>query len=162
MVFVTVGTYIGGFNRLLKVVDQLVDQGVLRDVRAQIGPSTYLPRYFVYERFLSAAQMHSHMEQCEFVVCHGGAATLNECLESRKKIIVMPRMSAFAEVPDDHQMELVQFLTENNRVLMAVDVQSLKDKVEQVHNWEPQFVQEINPNRIAQAIKEFIQKSTAD
>ena len=54
MVFVAVGTQKFQFNRLLKAVDDLVEQGCLEgEVFAQIGHSDYVPRKYAYKDFIS-------------------------------------------------------------------------------------------------------------
>lgn len=52
--FVTVGSQKFQFNRLLEEVDRLVEEKIKPDeVFAQIGYSTYEPRYYSYKKFLN-------------------------------------------------------------------------------------------------------------
>lgn len=51
MIFVTLGSQKFQFDRLLKKLDELVEDGVIREeITAQIGASTYLPKHFPYVR----------------------------------------------------------------------------------------------------------------
>ena len=53
MIFVTLGSQKFQFDRLLKKLDELVEEGVIREeITAQIGASTYLPKHFPYVRFI--------------------------------------------------------------------------------------------------------------
>ena len=54
MIFITLGSQKFQFNRLLKKVDELIGEGVVKDdVFAQIGASDYKPKNYAYKEFLS-------------------------------------------------------------------------------------------------------------
>ena len=58
MIFVTVGTHEQPFNRLLKKIDELKQDGIINeDVVMQTGFSTYEPQYCQSYSFLSYRQM---------------------------------------------------------------------------------------------------------
>src|ERR1039457_3876451 len=103
MIFVTVGTSDGDFKRLFIAIDQLVAEGILTGVIAQIGQTTYEPSHCHFKRRFTRDEMSAHIHAAEFVICHGGAATLGECLEKGKKVIAAPRLASWNEAPDDHQ-----------------------------------------------------------
>ena len=54
MIFVTVGSQKFQFNRLLKEIDKLIQNGKIKeDVFAQIGVSDYKPKNYEYVDFMS-------------------------------------------------------------------------------------------------------------
>ena len=76
MVFVAVGTQKFPFNRLLKAVDELIEQGRLEEeVFAQVGHSDYVPRNYAYKDFLSKEEFQSCIERCDLLITHSGVAT---------------------------------------------------------------------------------------
>jgi len=86
MVLVTVGSTQNDFSRLFREIDRLVCSGLLREVFAQIGGSLYQPRKCHAQAFVPLEQLQKLIPEAEFVICHGGAATLNECLGFRKRV----------------------------------------------------------------------------
>lgn len=162
MIFVTVGRVGGDFSRLLRGIDDLVEEGLLRDVVAQVGPTTYEPRNYAAHRFLPYAQMLSLIERAEFVICHGGAATLDECLAMRKKIIVVPRCAEHREDVDDHQFEIAEYLVGMNRVMLARDLDQLRDRLTRVANWNPAPAERRSTRQdLVAAIRQFVEHTMA-
>ena len=53
-IFITLGSQIFQFNRLLKAVDELCEKKIIKsqNVFAQIGYSDYIPKNYKYENFL--------------------------------------------------------------------------------------------------------------
>ncbi len=162
MIFVAVGTVGSDFSRLLRWIDALVEEGLLHDVVAQVGPATYQPRNYLAHRFLPCAPMLSLIEKAEFVICHGGAATLDECLALRKKVIVVPRCAEYRESVDDHQFEIAEYLADMNRVLLARDLDELRGRLAQMATWSPLFAERRSTQRdVAAAIRQFVESTMA-
>ena len=156
MIFVTIGSSHFGFARLIAEVDRLAGVGVLADVVAQIGETEYEPRHCFTQRFLTPAQMRTHMQQADFVICHAGCGTLEEGLHLRKKMIVVPRLGRLEEAPDDHQLEIARLLVAHNRILLVHEVQELAACVRQVQDWTPSFAPPRVGNPVVEYIVEFI------
>ena len=58
MIFVTVGTHEQPFDRLIKKIDCLVKDAIIKEeVFIQIGYSNYLPKYCKYEKMLPFDEM---------------------------------------------------------------------------------------------------------
>ena len=77
MIFVAVGTQKFPFNRLLKGIDDLIEQGRLEgDIFAQIGHSDYVPRNYKYKDFLSKDDFASCISNCDVLITHSGVATI--------------------------------------------------------------------------------------
>ena len=53
MIFVCVGSREYQFDRLIRKLDELIEQGSITEtVFAQIGQSSYIPKFYDYERFM--------------------------------------------------------------------------------------------------------------
>lgn len=159
MVLVTVGSTHYGFSRLIREVDRLAGAGFLSEVTAQIGTSQYVPRHCGWNRFISSSELWRLIEVADFVICHAGCGTLEECLRAGKKMIVVPRRARDGEAPDDHQMEIVDVLESANRVLVVHEVADLLQKVQQVISWQPRLKVAQNRSLMLEHISTFIEQS---
>lgn len=157
MIFVTVGTTDADFSRLFRELDTLMCRKQLSGVTAQIGKSTYEPIHYTWQRFFPASVLQQYLSEAEYVICHAGSGTLNECLGLRKKIIVVPRRLQYREAPDDHQLEIAFHLRERNRILLVLEIETLLEKIENVKHWIPSFAQCREAEQITDTIQCFIQ-----
>ena len=156
MVFLTVGSTSNDFKRLLKEVDQLVSKGVLNEVFAQVGRTTYKPINYQYESFLSERDIDFYMKNASIIICHAGTGTLDRCLGLKKKVVVVPRLKIFNEHPDDHQLELANYLQTINRVLVVKEIEKLRDVLISVDTWKPDFKSNTEKSQILLTIEQYI------
>lgn len=120
MIYVTVGTQKFPFNRLLREVDRYIEEGLINEpVFAQIGSSTYLPRNYPYERYLSKDRFAEYVKKCDVLVTHSGIATIMLGLGYKKPVIVIPRLARYGEHVDDHQSQIAQIFSEKNYVMQC-------------------------------------------
>lgn len=120
MIFIVLGTQKFQLNRLLKLLDGLVEKGqICDDVYAQIGNSTYIPKHYKYVRFLNKKDFEQKMEECEIVVSHSGVGTIISGLKHEKPVIVFPRLEKYGEHVDDHQLEIGESFSKNNLVFLC-------------------------------------------
>jgi UDP-N-acetylglucosamine transferase subunit ALG13 len=126
MIFVTVGTERFPFDRLIKFLDHKVAAGIITDeVFGQIGYSGYVPRTFVYSRFLTFGEMIAHISSADIVVAHAGVGTTLLCLSLDKIPIILPRQKAMSEHLDNHQIEFSRQMEKERKVIVAHDEQHL-------------------------------------
>lgn len=130
MVFIAVGTQSFQLNRLLKAVDDLVEQGILKDqVFAQIGHSDYVPQHYEYKDFLSKDDFHAYVSDCDLLITHGGVATIVAALKLDKRVVVYPRLAKYGEHVDDHQFQIAETFSYKNLVLMCGEKDDLGEIV---------------------------------
>ena len=109
MIFVTVGTQKFKFDRLLKIVDEFIENGVICEkVFAQIGTCSYIPKHYEYVKFLSPEEYDKCLKDCSYVIAHAGVGSIHSALKLNKKILVVPRISKYNEHIDDHQCEIAR------------------------------------------------------
>ncbi|MFV0341461.1 MAG: PssE/Cps14G family polysaccharide biosynthesis glycosyltransferase [Anaerocolumna sp.] len=130
MIFVTVGTQKFQFNRLLKEIDELVEQGLIEDVIAQIGNSDYIPKSYEFCRFMEKEEHINCIRECDLLITHCGVGTIVEGLKYKKPIIVYPRLKKFGEHVDDHQFEIAYSFGELNYVIVKDENESLTSQIE--------------------------------
>lgn len=108
MIFVCLGTKRFSFNRLLKKIDELVEDKIIEDrVIAQIGHSTYEPKNYKYKRFMDLNEYDSHVNEAKLVITHGGTGAIIRALKANKQVIAVPRLAKYEEHSDDHQLQIV-------------------------------------------------------
>ena len=108
MIFVTVGSQKFQFDRLLKTIDDLIENKTIKDpVYAQIGYSNYLPRHYSSTKFLDRTEFMSFIEKADIIITHGGTGVIIKSVKMGKKIVAVPRLAKYGEHVDDHQLQLL-------------------------------------------------------
>ena len=140
MIFVTVGTQKFLFDRLLKDIDSLIEENIIKDeVICQAGFSNYVPKNFRIINFLSNQEYEELIEKCGFIITHGGVGSIVQGLNRAKKIIAYPRMQRYGEHVDDHQFEIVAKYTELGYILSCKDKASLADCVNRIADFQSSY-----------------------
>lgn len=137
MIFVTLGSQKFQFNRLLEALDQLIEDGSLKDeVFAQIGYSEYHPRNYSYEKFMDRDSFSDKMQQADIIITHGGTGAIVGAVKKKKKVIAVPRKSEFGEHVDDHQIQIVDQFASMNYVCPCYDTNCLGAAIESAKSSE--------------------------
>lgn len=126
MIFITLGTQKFQFNRLLKEIDNLINENIINtEVYAQVGYSDYKPKKFSYTKFMGHTDFQSKMDQADLVITHGGTGSIITALENDKKVIAVPRLSKFNEHVDDHQKQIIDEFVMKNYLLGCYSIDEL-------------------------------------
>jgi UDP-N-acetylglucosamine transferase subunit ALG13 len=111
--FVSLGTHDVPFDRLLAMVDDAVEAGLLpQPIATQSGPSTYNARNFTLTPWLSRDEFANAIANSHYVIGHAGAALTSSALRAGRKPLLLPRRGSLDEHVDDHQMQLANKLAE--------------------------------------------------
>ena len=130
MIFITLGSQKFQFNRLLKAMDQLVEQGkIIEEVFAQTGYSDYKPKNYAFKPFLDRDEFAKITERADIVVTHGGTGAIIGAVKKGKKVIAVPRLAKYGEHVDDHQLQLVGQFQELNLIYECDDCQQLGEAI---------------------------------
>ena len=157
MIFITVGTSDFQFNRLLKLIDELCEDKIIKceDVFAQIGCSTYRPKKYKYKDALTNEEHKKYIKQSEFIITHAGTGSIISSLKANKKVIAFPRLKLYGEHVDDHQLELVKAFLKRGYILSANDKVSLVDAIKSIDKFTPeQYIS--NNSNIIKLINDYI------
>ena len=126
MIFVTLGSQKFPFDRLLRRLDLLVEEGAItQEVLAQTGCSTYEPRNFRAIPFLDRETFASYMEKADLVITHAGTGAIIGGVKTGKKVIAVPRLAQFGEHVDDHQLQIVRQFGEMGLIEPCYEVEAL-------------------------------------
>ena len=158
MIFVTLGSQKFQFDRLLKKLDELLENGQITDaVFAQIGYSNYRPQHFEYEQFLNREEFAHRMQECDIVLTHGGTGAIVSAVKKGKKVIAVARLSKYGEHVDDHQIQILRQFEEMNLILPCYEIEKMGQKLKEVESMKFEQYQS-NTQRIIQSIEEFIEE----
>lgn len=158
MIFVTLGSQKFQFNRLLKKLDELCEQGLIHEeVFAQTGASDYEPKYYGFQKFLNRDEFQNYMNQCSIVIAHGGTGAIITAVKLGKKVIAVPRLARYDEHVDDHQIQLIQQFDGMNLIMPCYDVDVLEEKLQQVKSCIFEKY-ESNTNVIINDIKKYLRR----
>ena len=159
MIFVTLGTQKFQFNRLLKMIDELIDEEVITDcVYAQLGNSDYSPKKFESVQFLDANNFTNTLENADLIITHSGVGTILKAVKAGKKVIVIPRLAEFGEHVDNHQVEIAKSFYELGYVLQGNSKSDLEECIKKIQEFVPKTYIE-NNKYFVEKIKQLLDKT---
>lgn len=148
----TVGSHYQGFERLVRKMDEIAGK-MDEEVVMQIGHTEYKPVNTRYFEFLESFEEIERLNrEARVVVSHAGAGSILTALEQRAPVIVVPRHKKFNEHMDDHQLEIAEAMSENQRVKAVYDV----DELEECLQSDLSFVDERNENRLVESVRDYL------
>ena len=159
MILVCVGASEYKLDRLLIMVDELCDEGVIsgNEIIAQIGNTDYKPRNYKSFSLIGRDDFQHYMEQSELIITHAGTGSVIPPLKLGKKVIVFPRLQKYKEHLDDHQLELRDVFTNSGYTLSAVAIDQLRDAIINIKDFTPRpFVS--NNRKINSMVIDFIDR----
>ena len=131
MIFITLGSQKFQFNRLLKEIDRLIDEEIIKEeVFAQIGYSDYLPRNYEYRQFMDRDQFNDYIDHSDLVITHGGTGAIMGAIKKGKKVIAIPRLSKYGEHVDDHQLQIINEFEQMNLIIPCLNIEELGELYE--------------------------------
>lgn len=163
MIFVTVGSRGYPFDRLFKKLDELYEDGIItEEMFAQIGTSTYRPKHYKYENFISQEDFLKRINEANIVVSHGASGSIMKALNAGKKVIAVTRLEKYGEHINDHQVQNNVAFGINRYVLAADDeltdlgecFKKIYAGTDGLRPWENK-----EPMAIVNMLDKFIQKS---
>lgn len=158
MIFITLGSQKFQFNRLLKAVDKLVENGIITDkVFAQIGYSDYKPQHYEFKQFFDREEFHRIMQQSEIVITHGGTGAIIGAVKMGKKVIAVPRLSKYGEHVDDHQLQLIAQFCELDLIYSCEDCEQLQEALRNIKGMKFKDYQS-RTSVIIESITKFIEQ----
>lgn len=162
MIFVCVGSRKYQFNRLFMELDRLCEIGIIKEeIFAQIGTSTYKPKYFEYKDFISQEEFENNIEKANIVISHGASGSIMKALNLRKKVIAVTRLQRYGEHIDDHQIQTNEAFASNKYLLAVFEIKELEKAIKAYNNGAANIIpwENKDPMRIVNIIDEFIKKT---
>ncbi len=157
MIFITLGSQMFQFNRLLKAIDQQIGEGKITDeIFAQTGYSDYTPVNYKYKHFLDRPEFEKMLEKADIIITHGGTGAIVGALKKNKKVIAVARLAKYDEHVDDHQLQLIKQFMNSDLICGCKNCDELYKVIETAKNTE--FTRYVsNTERIIRDIDSFVE-----
>jgi beta-1,4-N-acetylglucosaminyltransferase len=156
LILLTLGTYPLSFNRLLSAVDSGLEKGLIKkEIFAQIGHSTYLPKCMKYKKLLPKNEFDELLRASTAIISHAGMGSISLALEANKPLLAFPRLKKFGEHVNDHQLHTAIKFEKLQHILAAYNEEELYRKIPFLHNFTPKK-RYSNPKAVANKIADFL------
>ncbi|MEE9116501.1 MAG: PssD/Cps14F family polysaccharide biosynthesis glycosyltransferase [Thermoplasmata archaeon] len=133
-IFMATGTHTASFHRLVEHVDAMVEKGEIEVSGAQIGHSSYEPKNFPWERFISFDRFLKSLRDSDIVLTHDGASSMGLALSFGKHVIVVPRKKEYGEVEYASKQDLARYLAGEGLVTMVENVEDIGEGISRAMN----------------------------
>ena len=143
MIFITVGTHEQSFDRLLKCIDQMIEDGLIKEeVIAQKGYTEYEPKNYKAEKLISYEEMQENIKKARIVITHGGPASFIAPLSIGKIPVVVPRKKEFNEHVNNHQLDFSKEVEKRMKNIIVAEtdeeiidaIVNYEDKIKKLNN----------------------------
>lgn len=137
MIFCIVGSQKFPFERLIREMDRLKQEGVIRDeVVAQIGVCPYEPKHLTWQRFMDKDTFDRNIGACDVLVTHAGEGSIMTGLMMSRKVIAVPRYAKFGEHINDHQLQIARAMEKLGCLINVEDISGLQGVFEHLDEYE--------------------------
>lgn len=131
MIYVTLGTQKFQFDRILKKLDELIENKVINDeIAVQCIHHTYKPKNFEVFKLKSTDEIEEILKKSKLVITHAGTGSLVQCIKFKKHTVVVPRLVEFGEHVDNHQIEIASVFQAKGNATVITDINDLQQYVE--------------------------------
>lgn len=138
MILVTVGMSEHKFDRLFKLIEELCEEGLIKDdIIVQCGKKIYKSKYFKSFDIIPNDEFKDLMKKSNYLITHAGTGSVVPALKQGKKVIVFPRLEKYKEHVDNHQVELAELFKKNNYVLSAYNKDELIECIKKIDDFIP-------------------------
>mgnify|MGYP004457583129 FL=1 len=138
MILVTLGTQDKNFVRLLEKIDQLINNGLIKDkVIVQAGFTKYNSENMEIFDLIPQDEFNDLMDKADIIITHGGVGNIISALEKNKKVIAVPRLAKYGEHINDHQTQIIAKFNALGYIIGLQDVDELDDAVKQIKKFKP-------------------------
>lgn len=157
MILVVLGTQDKRFERLLKVVEEAIDQGVIKEeVMVQAGCTVYDSSKMNVVDYVDMTTFEQWMKDCRLLITHGGVGTIMSALRNKKPVIACARLAKYGEHHNDHQCEIIETFYEKGYLIPLRDGQSLKEVLSAAENFVVPEV-ESNNHKMIELLSNYLE-----
>lgn len=145
MIFVTVGTHEQPFDRLLKCIDKMVEEGKIKEeVIVQKGYTDYELEHCTSSKLIPYEEMQKNIANARIVVTHGGPASFIAPLSIGKIPVVVPRQKDYNEHVNNHQLEFAREVAARMKNIIVAETE--EEIVDSIVNYDKKVKKLSNKN----------------
>jgi UDP-N-acetylglucosamine transferase subunit ALG13 len=154
VIFVTVGTHPGQFDRLVKRIDEIAPL-IKEKIIVQRGFTKYVPKNVEYFDF--ADNLDTYFKDARLVITHSATSLIEFIMSHKKPIITVPRQARYSEHINDHQIEFAEYLSKHTGILCVLKIEDLTPQL--LSNYHKAAFFNPKPLNLFRAkLKRFLQK----
>jgi len=146
------------FPRLILRVDEIARASGERTI-VQTGMGGTLPQYCEHFAFKPREEVLALQREARVIVCHAGIGSVIDALQSKKPLVVVPRLMQFNEHTTEHQVDLARAVERRGWGRMILDVSELDEAI--AH--PPQAYESYRParERLVASVRAFVLETAA-
>ena len=127
------------FPRLLEGLAAYARLHPQQEIWVQHGTSKLLPP-LTGEELVPRTLLLERMRRADVVVSHAGCGSISDAFRCAHVPVIMPRRAKYDEHVNDHQLELVEALSSEGRIIAVHDIADLDDAIAQATEARPHQV----------------------
>ena len=156
MTLVILGTQDKEFTRLLKMVEDMIKEDLLKgEVIVQAGQTKYDSKYMEILDLIQNDKFNKLIKEADLVITHGGVGSIISALKENKKVIAVPRLSKYKEHVNDHQLEIVEEFSKLGYIKSANNKRELRKCLKELDSFEGEKYKS-NNKKLIKLIEDFI------
>ena len=156
MILVALGTQDKQFYRLLKIIENAIKKGIIKDnVVVQSGTTEFKSDLMDIRSFIPSDELEKLVDEADLVVCHGGVGIITNSLRKNKKVFAMPRLKMYKEHRNDHQVQLVDKFSKLEYIKEIHDYDDFVREYKNINKFKPKKVKFDN-SKILEIVSNFI------
>ncbi len=156
MILVALGTQDKQFFRLVRIIDNAINKGIIKDeVVVQLGSTKYSSSNMKMYSYISGDKLQKFMDEADLIVCHGGVGIITDSLKKGKKVFAMPRLREFNEHRNNHQNQLVDKFNELGYIKKITSYDNFVKEYKKLDKFKPKKPT-FNNKKILDIISDFI------
>ena len=156
MIFVILGTQDKSFERMLKEIDNLIKDGIIKEkVIVQAGSTIYETDTMQILDYVSMEEFQKYIKKADIVITHGGVGSILDALKYNKKVIAIPRLSKYNEHENNHQIQIVEKFDDLGYIMDCGNLKRLGNKIMEIDKFTPKKYSS-NNEKFIKKLEEYI------
>lgn len=156
MILVMLGTQNNSFERLLKELDRLKKNKIIKEkIIVQSGYTKYSSEDMEIFDFIDKDKLEEYQDKADIIITHGGVGSIISSLKKDKKVIAIPRLKKYDEHVNDHQLDIVESFSNNGYIIGIKEVKELESAYKNIKKFKPKkYIP--NNSKIIKIVEDFI------
>ena len=157
MILVIRGTQNNSFERLLKELDRLKENKIIKEkIIVQAGYTKYKSNNLEIFDFIDNDSLEDYQRKADIIITHGGVGSITHSITKGKKVIAVPRLKEYNEHVNNHQLDIIESFSNNGYIIGIKDVKELEEAYKKINKFKPKkYIP--NNSKILKIVEDFIE-----
>lgn len=139
MILVLFGSHEFQFNRILKEINRLKIEKIIKDkVIVQSGCTNIETNELELKPFIHSDLLDKLYDEADYIITHGGTASIIKGVKKGKKVIAVARLKKYNEHIDDHQKQIVNEFVKEGYIIEWKENEPFIDVIKRLNKFTPQ------------------------